>query len=163
MVRLPKPKDMDEVMDIINKTATAASPITVNEDFTQTVDETHSAKKKSRRIKTFALTSGEIMCHLTRDPKNFKIENLDEEMPGHKRIFSAMSFNRNNSPSPLRTVKKRNTDGMQDMDRVQCDQENPAMIQGLRGTTLSPKSSYMIARVSLDMFTQAAQLPPKLP
>ena len=163
MVRLPKPKEMDEVMDIINKTATAASPITVNEEFTQTVDETQSAKKKARRTKTFALTSGEIMCHLTRDPKNFKIENLDEEMPGQKRILSAMSFNQNNSPSPLRTVKKRNTDGMQEMDRVQCDQENPAMIQGLRGTTLSPKSSYMIARVSLDMFTQAAPQPPKLP
>jgi hypothetical protein len=103
------------------------------------------------------------MCHLTRDPKNFKIENLDEEIPGQKRILSAMSFNQINSPSPLRTVKKRNTDGMQEMDRVQCDQENPAMIQGLRGTTLSPKSSYMIARVSLDMFTQAAPLQPKLP
>jgi hypothetical protein len=34
VVRLPKPKEMDEVMDIINKTATAASPITVNEEFT---------------------------------------------------------------------------------------------------------------------------------
>lgn len=64
----------------------------------------------------FALTSGEIMTHLTRDPKNFKIENLDEEVPGQRRILSAMSFSP--SPSPTKTVKKRNTDGMQEMDRV---------------------------------------------
>lgn len=56
------------------------------------------------------------MSHLTRNPKNFKIENLDEELPGPRRLLSAMSFSQ--SPSPTMTVRKRNTDGMQEMDRV---------------------------------------------
>ncbi len=99
------------------------------------------------------------MSHLTRDPKNFKIEHLDEELPGPRRLLSAMSFSP--SPSPNRTVRKRNTDGMQEMDRVQDDQENQFIKDlGLRGTTLSPKSSYMIARVSLDMFSSTPKANP---
>ena len=58
------------------------------------------------------------MTHLTRDPKNFKIENLDEQLPGQRRLLSAMSIS---TPSPLKTMKKRNTDGMQEMDRVVDD------------------------------------------
>ena len=44
----------------------------VFESFTKNIMHT-----KLRKTKTFALTYGEILNHLTRDPKNFKIENLD--------------------------------------------------------------------------------------